>query len=394
MAYRRYMVVFSLLIGLALTSIAAFNVLCDPYGAYPSLHLDRLAAHTHEVGTRTARAELLRHGPWDFIILGSSRPQMGYAPDHPSLQGMKACNAAIPGTNLRELQPVVEYALRVSHPQRILLGIDFLLFTAGRDFNQDFAQSRFSPERDLISYHLDNTISLRASAASYEALVSFLRKQPTRFTPLGQTVRHTSKLAGGHRQLFEAKLYEFFTNPESYANFQYTKDRLERFRAIVRSVQDAGVQLDVVINPIHATQFEAIVAAGLWPTFEQWLRDVTRIVEAERTGAGDRAHVRLVSFLCYEPYCDEPIPAKGDTTSVMQYWWESSHFKDTLGGLVLTELYGSLPEGRSRFGTELSPANIDTYIAGLDAARDRWERANPDEVAFVHSIARRAGLID
>lgn len=87
-------------------------------------------------------------------------------------------------------------------------------------------------------------------------------------------------------------------------------------------------------------------------------------------------------------------PAKGDTTDVKQHWWESSHFKDTLGGLVLAELYGSLPEGHSGFGTELSSANIDSYIAGLNAARDRWEQANPDEVAFVRSLARKAGLID
>ena len=394
MEYRRYIAILSVLVGLALAAIATFNVLADPYGAYPLAHYGKLAAHTGEVGTRTARAELLRHGPWDFIILGSSRPQMGYAPDHPSLQGMKGCNAAIPGTNLRELQPVVEYALRESQPKRVLLGIDFLLFTAGRDFNQDFTQSRFSPGRDLISYHLDNTISLRASNASYEEAVSFLRKEPTRFTRLGQTVRHTNKLAGGHRRLFAAKLHEFFTNPESYANFQYTEDRLERFRAIVRDVQDADVQLDVVINPIHAAQFEAINAAGLWPTFEQWLHDVTRIVEAERTGAGADARVRLVSFLTYGPFCDEPIPAEGDTTTVMQYWWESSHFKDTLGGYVLEELYGSPPADRARFGTELTPANIDAYVAGLRAARERWEQANPGDVEFVRSVARKAGLID
>jgi len=392
MSFKRYNKVLGLLTATALGVVASFNLAADPYGAYRSVHWKALAEKSNSVGTRTARAELLRRGDWEFIVLGSSRAQMGYAPDHPALAGMRACNAAIPGTNMRELQPIVEYALAHNKPKRMLFAIDFLLFTSGRDFNQDFAQSRFAPGRDLISYHLDNTISLRTTYASVQQLIALLRKEPTRFTPLGQTVRHTQRVSQGHRALFEAKLYEFFTNPESYANFEYSQDRLDRFAEIIRAARQAGVEMDIVINPVHAAQLEAIEVAGLWPVFEQWLADLVSIVDGQRNVRGPR--IRLVSFLSYEPYCDEPIPPPGDTQTSMVYWWESSHFRAELGNIVLDELYGSPPPDRVRFGLELTSDNLAGHIAALNSGNERWSRAHPDDAALVRQVARRAGIID
>ncbi|MCL4220057.1 MAG: hypothetical protein KJZ65_01680 [Phycisphaerales bacterium] len=390
MPFKRYILVMTLLLGLSCLSIAAFNLAVDPYGAYPWASVKWLHSRSGEKGTRTARAELLRRGPWEFIILGSSRAQMGYAPDHPVLGGMKGCNAALPATNIRELQPVVDYALRHNDPKRILFAIDFLLFDGGRGFQHDFAQSYFTPGRDAISYHLDNTISFRATNASYKALMSALRGERPRFTALGQTVRHTKKLSDGHRALFAAKLTEFFA--ETYADLHTSPDRLERFRQIIQAVHAEGVPLDIVINPIHAAQLEAIATAGLWTEFEQWLRDVTLVVEGERQISG--ANVRLVSFIGYAPYCDEPIPAPGDTETTMRYWWESSHCKDELGGLVLERLYAP---GTSHFapgfGVDLTTGNIEQYLADLNTARQIWVEANPGDVAFVCDLARKAGLL-
>ena len=391
MTFRRYNLVLTVLMAVALAVVAAANLAADPYGAYPAVHIDKIARHSGQVGTRTARAELLRHGPWEFVILGSSRAQMGYAPDHPALAGLKGCNAALPGTNIRELQPILNYTLRHNDPKRILLGMDFLLFTDTRKFNQDFMQSRFAPGRDLISYHLDNTVSLRATYASEQTILSFARHEDPRFTPYGQTVRHSKRLAGGHRKLFHDKLIEFFTNPESYANFHYSQDRLDRFANMIRAARESDTKLDIVINPVHAAQFEAIAAAGLWPTFEQWLTDITRIVHAQQALPGGD-EIRLVSFLGYGPYSDEPIPAAGDTETTMQWWWECSHFKDALGRLVLDRLYGE--DSKPGFGLDLTPDTVEAHIASLRAGRDAWRTARPGDAAFVHEVAREAGIED
>lgn len=392
MPFRRYIFVLTLLLALSCVGIAAFNLAADPYGAYPGASVSWLASRSGEKGTRTARAELLRRGPWEFIIIGSSRAQMGYAPDHPVLGGMKGCNAALPATNIRELQPVVDYALRHNDPKRVLFAIDFLLFDSGREFQHDFAQSYFTPSRDAISYHLDNTISFRVTNASYKTLMSAVRGDSSRFTPLGQTVRHTKKLSDGHRALFAAKLREFFT--DTYADLNVSPDRIDRFRAIIQAVRNDGVPIDIVINPIHAAQLEAIATAGLWADFEQWVRDVTAVVEDERLVPGPE--VRLVCFISYGTHCTEPIPPAGDADTTMRFWWESSHFKDELGAEVLNRLYAGIADGQSGqdFGLDLTGVNVDTWIADMRQGRARWERDNPGDVEFVQQVARKAGLID
>lgn len=393
MNFRRYIIVLSLLGLAALTVVAGVNLITDPFGAYGNIHYQPLADYSDSLGTRTARAEKLRRGDWEMLIIGSSRPQMGYAPDHPALRNFKAFNAALPGTNMRELLPVTQYTLKHNQPSRILLGIDFVLFSEGRDYNDDFAQSRFSSNRDLVSYHLDNTISLRACYASAKSIFFCARHAPRQFTPYGQTTRHTKDVTRGHRRLFADRLNGFFTNPETYANYQYSNDRLECFRRIIQVCKEHGVALDIVINPVHAAQLEAVRLSGLWPTFEQWIREVTAIVEVERSAAEGQFDVRLVSFLSVSPYCDEAIPAEGDTRTVMQFWWESSHFKGQLGDYVLDELYGSPPPDRVRFGTTLTPDTADAHLATLRSDHDRWEQDHPEDCGFVRSVARKAGLI-
>ncbi len=393
MNHRRYNIVFSALLAGALFVIAGVNIAADPYGAYPSVHVEKVARMSNAVGTRTARAELLRHGPWEFIVLGSSRSQMGYDPEYAALGGVRGSNVAVPGTNIRELQPILNYALRHNDPDRVFFGIDFVLFTTGRDFNQDFAQSRFAPGRDLVSYHLDNTVSLRASFDTMQSFQQIVQKKEPRFSPNGQTRFEPNMRGGGRRKLIKKILSGFFTNPESYGNYHYDQDRLDRFKLMIAAARDEGVALDIVFNPMHAAQMEAVHVAGLWPIFEQWVTDVADIVAEQKALPGGE-RIRLMSFLGYGPYRDEPIPPFEDTESDMQWWWESSHFKNELGLLVLDWMYEDPADRDAAFGVELSPALVDGHLGMLQSGRERWLNERPDEASFVRDVAREVGAIE
>lgn len=363
---RLYVIALVLMISVGLTGVALMNALCDPYSAYPRFGVDALAVHSDQIGSRTARAEMLRQGDWDVVIVGSSRAQVGYAPDHPVFAGQKVLNASLVWTNIRELEVVHRYTLEHARPRRVLLAIDFLLFTGQRDFSLDFTHSRFNAERDQVSYHLDNLISMRASFTSLKMLKGAALKEPPEFTLLGQSVRHAARLRTGHRRLFAATLHGFFTNPETCTDFDYSEDRLDRLHSMLAEARQAGVPVDIAINPVHATQLKALDLADLWPTFERWLADVVDVVAQERA---EGSQIRLFSFLDFEPRCDEPVPAAGDTKTEMTYWWESSHFKSTLGGLVLQRLYGQADSTELDFGWELTPDSVPTYIVALRAGR-------------------------
>lgn len=388
MKFGRYNMVFTAVFGLMLSGAAGFNALVDPFGAYPSIHLDGLTRTTTSGGTRTARAELLRRGGWEFIIIGTSRAHIGYAPDHPVFDGVPGCNIALPGTNLYELQPMLDYALEHNTPREVLFGLDFLLFTDMRGTNEDFGQSRFAADRDLVSYHLEKLISARATVASAKSAVRLLRGARPKFSPVGQTLLPMPHIEVTHRKLFHDRLRSFFVNPETYGHFQYSGDRTERLGAMIRACRERGVAMTLIINPIHCAQHEAIVQSGLWPTFGQWLRDVAEVVEAEKAQPGGES-IRLVSFLQCDPYGRERFPTAEEPEAKMEWWWESSHFKSSLGELVLMELYGDEPVPDGGFGVVLEPGNVDAHIADLEAMRAAWAAAEPEEAAFVADLARR-----
>lgn len=387
MSFRRYNLILSLVLFGALLFVAAVNVLADPYGAYPAWHVERVARQSREASNRTSRAELLRHGPWSTVIVGTSRALTGYTPDDPAFAGVKACNVGLPGTNMIELDPLLHYALDHAEPDRIMLALDFLLFSDVRTYSQDFAQSRLSLDRDLLSYHLENLLSARATTATAKSLGAAVLGAKPKFSRLGQAARENPIVPGGYRKAFRDRLRSFFVDPETYAGYRYSGDRLARFREILKTCRERGVQIDVVVNPVHFAQLEAIEQSMLWPVFEQWLKDIADIAESERGERGGES-IRLVSFLACVPYGGEPIPAADETRAVMNWWWESSHFKAGLGSLVLNELYGQ--EVAVAFGVPLTPDNVDTHIERLRELRANWHQDRPEDVRFVREVAHDA----
>lgn len=387
MSFRRYNLILSLVVSAALLIVAGVNVAADPFGAYPGWHIDRVALQSRELSNRTSRAELLRHGPWSTVIVGTSRALTGYTPDDPAFGGARVCNVGLPGTNMIELERVLLYTLDRAEPDRVMFAVDFLLFSDVRSFSQDYAQSRLSPDRDLLSYHLENLLSARATAASAKCFGAVVLGAKPKFSPLGQAMRQNPIVPGGHRKAFGDRLRSFFVDPETYAGYRYSGDRLARFRETVRACRERGVRLDVVVNPVHFAQLEAIEESDLWPAFEQWLRDIAGIVQSERDEPGGDS-IRLVSFLACAPYGAEPIPSATETRAAMNWWWESSHFKSGLGSLVLNELYGQ--DVAVAFGVPLTPENVEGHIERARDLRARWKEDRPDDARFVREVAEQA----
>lgn len=66
-----------------------------------------------------------------------------------------------------------------------------------------------------------------------------------------------------------------------------------------------------------------------------------------------------MDFSVYHPFTAEKVPT--DKNTKMKYYWESSHYKNELGLIVLDRLVGD--SKYEDFGMELNLDNIDTYLA-------------------------------
>src|SRR5437763_929087 len=96
--FREYVKAFAILAGIALGLIAALGVVVDPHHVFNLFHSTRLDAAKTSRGTRMYKAEQVRRGTWDVVVLGNSRVEAGIDPASTAWPaGRRVFNAGLSG---------------------------------------------------------------------------------------------------------------------------------------------------------------------------------------------------------------------------------------------------------------------------------------------------------
>jgi hypothetical protein len=129
--------------------------------------------------------------------------------------------------------------------------------------------------------------------------------------------------------------------------------------------------------------------AGLWALFEQWKRQLAEIA-TESDGA-----VVLWDFSGFSDYSIEAIPAAGDKSTPVRWYWEAGHFKKALGDVILEEVLSAAGGEAARgFGKRLSEENVNERIERVRRERDEFVRKNGALVAETGALMDRARQLD
>ena len=380
-ASSRYLALFGAVFGALLLGTAALNVLVDPFGLTGSLGVARLRPLESERGSRTYKANRVLRNEVSVLFLGSSRSEVGFDPEYPGLKGAAAYNATLRGTTFYETLRMYRLARSHANLSRVVLGADFAMFHGRRLSDGDFDQSRLNETLAPLPYALEKFTSLRAVGASLETLENFRQGQRSLYTEAGFRSGVQKHRRDSPRELFEATITGYLQKRRRFAGFSYGEDHLERFREIVAMTQEDGVDLVVLIPPVHALHLETIRAAGLWPVFERWKRDLA----ASLAGT----EFPLYDFTGYDAFTTEPVPLQGGADAAMRWWWESAHFRRALGDRVLdralaTRAGAPLPPW---FGPRLAMGNLDAHLERIEAARRAWIERSPNQVRWFRRVA-------
>lgn len=386
-AFRKYLWTLGATLLAGLAGVVALNLLVDPFGAYPFAALKKLQPYRSGVATRESKAELAARGTFDTLVLGSSRMRVGLPTDHPAYGSTNVCNLGLSGTTLAETGGALDFALKKNPARRVLLGADFHMFSESRGVDPTYEVSRFNPRLDLLEYHGRNLLGARALGEAWPLFKDWMRGRPPLVGDRGSVPKYLPERAS-QREAFAKRLRTSLVAAGAEGSFVRSADRLETFRQMVRQCRRDGVELIVFIPPIHALQLEAVRAAGQWPNYEEWKRDLVRILAEE----GATASVPLWDFQGFTGVLAEPVPTEGDRTTRMKYYLEASHFTPALGGLVLERMLHPANGGadESSFGVRLTPANLEAHLAATRAERDAYAALHPGEIAWVKVIAKAA----
>lgn len=373
-----FLVSLAAFIAVGFTALATFNWIVDPYGITGALRIDRFNVEKparFANGGRATRAYVLASEPFDVLLFGSSRTMVGLDPESVHFQGQRVFNAGVPGTNMFETARIIDFALARQAPSRIVIGLDFLMFSTARETSGDFALSGFAglPRWQVYGRSLVSFNGLSDSITTVEANFAGAR---------------SGQLASGHvdrridmpesynwRRTIERTLRgNFLTPPDTYGAYQYDPARVDALSGAVAQACARGIETDIFITPIHAWQLETIALLGLWDAFEQWERDLTIAVATHSC-----AH--LWDFAGYSTITTEPVPADGVTT--MSGYFETSHFFPWVGDAILARMAG---EGTDGFGVALTPDGIETHLAALRAAREIYEAHHEEDMAALREL--------
>ena len=381
--YSAYVKVMTGVLAAGLLVVMLLNVIVDPYEFFGSPEVRGINKYNSDVnvgGQRRTKSLQMKSHDYMIVIGGSSRVMRSIDPDSEVFEGRPAYNAGIFGTNMVELEKVLDEALKREDLEQIYLGLDFLMFSTGRGYSGDMLSSGFAgvPKWKIL---LESTVSADALAASIDTL-EINRKSPDQGAYLSEDgfvidERESKPALPYRREKFDAMLSKnFMIDPETYAAFQYDPNRMRMLKSILMKCQEKGVGVTLFLPPVHARQLETIDVMGLWPVFEFWKKD---LVEVVASGELAEARVSLYDFTGYDIYTTEPIPPYKSTKD-MVYWSESSHAREALGELVLQRLTGhgasDLPED---FGVLLTAENIASHLETVRREREVYIAENPDE---------------
>ncbi|MGR9106081.1 MAG: hypothetical protein ACU843_04030 [Gammaproteobacteria bacterium] len=397
---------------LLIIAVVIFNYLVDPYSIYNSPRWEGVNANKPVLfrHLRLTKAHSVALARPDALLIGSSRTEHGLDPEHPALRPLyNTYNLALNGATIYENLRYFQHANAVRPLKKVVLGIDFFQFNAYRPSRPDFDEARLSSDAFGDTRKVSPTTDLLSTLASIDAFIdSFktLSQQSNRnnvILPRGQVKQPDEEsitLRSG--ALHSAALFSELNYivhlyfPRPYKRFDFISDdglvnTFDYFRRILEDSHRKNIDLTILISPAHARQWELVAAAGLWDKWEMWKREVVRVNE-EVARWYRREPFPLWDFSGYNTYTTETVPKRGDRKTTMKWYWESSHYRQALGDLVLDRVLGYSDPDREiadDFGVPLSGANVEEQLRLVREGHRQYGIAHADEVREIEDMVRK-----
>lgn len=381
---KRYLAILACTFGALCAATSALGVAVDPYYLFGTPLVsgwNQLKPAAYE-RSAAAKTRLLERAAPRTLLIGNSRIEVGLDPESPEwpIAMRPVFNAGLGGRDLTMSAKFLEDALAGPGLQHALVGVDVLDFLqedtvapppgpvyGGTDQNRMRVLPDMTPNPGMLRARTEDVF---ASILTLDAVIDgvttvFGQGGAATMTPLGfnplQEYRDYVKLHG-FRDLFDQKQVQYVTRFPKYIHPDFADPyRTRNFRALREILQTAEAKkldLTLIIYPYHAWVMDLIRSTGIWGSFEAWKRALVRVVAEQ-----DPVHrVRLVDFSGYNIYTKEAVPAVGDFTTELRWYWEPGHFRPALGDRIIDRLYDGRNDG---FGRDLSATTLDDVIAAI-----------------------------
>jgi hypothetical protein len=428
---KAFLIGFLVALGLGIAVTLATNLIIDPFARYDLVSIPRLNALRTQAGTdpRLSKPAIMCRDRPEAVVIGTSRVALAIDPVHPGWGSAAGhvYNFGIPGMGLEEVALTFRHAVFASRRLRLaLVGLDFLMFNANREVLAPQTENiAFDRQRLVLSetdscfgsffHDFDSWLGARGLAQSLITISQQVpeteRNKPNKIATLLSLYRRDGLLdnakvfedlarTGGYRSLFGPGGQErYYTSvvwlPPPDRNYCFSRDELntfEIFKDLIRFARQAGIDLRLFIDPVHARLLLAMRYARLWPLYEEWKRRLVQILAEESRESGKPAFP-LWDFSGFNAVTTETVPPAGDLETQVKWFWEPAHYKRETGDLILDRVLGHRTSARlvpDDFGILLTPENIESSLAADSQKGDDYLRREAADAALVRNVVNEA----
>jgi hypothetical protein len=321
--------------------------------------------------------------PLDILFAGSSRVAFAFDPRSELLAQMHTYNAGLNGSHSYEAGKVIRYAIdHIPKIHRIVLNLDFEEFFRPLDVEADFAQSGFAATPLVLGY-MRHLLSYEALRKSVSAAAPALRGG---FFPYivvdGFYIHERSDATQGPLDYpLMPRLRNFypkyvFAGQKLYA--ELLDRRLADIDATLAYAKSRGIDVDIVLMPVHVTRLEVYRVGGLMPLVERWKQALAQNLAkaADLPGTGK---IRAFDFSIMSSISTAEFPTR--------FFLETLHPGPIVGDMIFARLLDRAPPvDVPNFGVPLEEAITPERRARDRAELDAWERAHPELVAQIKAL--------
>ncbi|WP_428024995.1 hypothetical protein [Arcobacter sp.] len=354
---------FIIIIIIIIPIVGGFNYIIDPYGLYNTNIINKPKIKQSDK-MRLIKAIKTQEIKPVSICLGTSRTEGGYDPTHKYFL-QPAYNLAVSGSSMYEARIYFENALKQGRLKKVLLVSDYIMFSMEKKKQVNEFETYFKENSKKYLFSLDTFID------SLNTLVG-TNKSEILYYENGQRLHNYKEKylyeIGGHSEAFKInETYSYEKNTNNYTYKDTGENAFIDFEFIVNSCYQNNIKLDIIFGPSHIRQWEAFNYKKSFDKWQQWKKDV--VISVNKIASRyNKKQFRIMDFAVYHPLTAEEVPT--DKNVKMKYYWESNHYKNELGSIVLDKLIGD--SQYKYFGAELNFSNIDEHLESQKVKRHQY----------------------
>jgi hypothetical protein len=347
------------------------------------------------------------------LVLGTSRSHVAIRTTHPGWDTLAQprYNLAFDGATTHEMYAYLRHAQANAPLRQVVLGLDTWQldpFPSGTrpGFDQSILDDHGQPFAHLASRVSSLRIAFSADATlgSVQTLMAQADPQQGWLASDGQRLgdvffhrpdeEYVSKGPGAYfadvdRQEAGFKLDTSDNRPRrAGGDTKADLSSLEYIRLIIEFCRINGIDLRLFITPAHAHQMEISAAAAEWSKIEDGKRELVRLLSDDAARHPGLSPFVLYDFSGYSSVTEETVPSTGSQRE-MDYYWDSSHFKESVGDWVLDRVFTVKRENTSApvdFGVLLTPETIDPALSKIRMDRARYRSEHPKDIANIRKM--------